>query len=103
MATAPRTARPKPQDHLPSAQTAARREALGEGTVVEFNGDTYIVRPSSEWDIDVLSHQRGGAPDLALKLILGDEDFARFTKKNRTLGSLAEMVNAIVAAAGTGN
>jgi len=93
-----RTARPKPQDHL----KPAKAEAEGAGITVLYAGHTYEVPSQDSWDMDVLDVAMT-QPQKALKMVIGDEQYAAFRSRHRTVGELSAVWEAIYAAAGLGN
>ena len=83
------TSRPKPQDHLPKA------EARSEDTTIEFDGETYAIPPSSEWDIEVIEAAEEGRIVASTKLLLGPDQWAKFRKDHKTAGELERFFEAL--------
>lgn len=83
------TQRTRPAPHV------ARAEAKGEGIEIEFEGFTYVVPPSSEWDLDALEAAENGRVVTSTKLILGDAQWTEFRKRNRTMGDLERFMDAV--------
>lgn len=82
---------------------AQKAEALGQSVAVEFGGDTYIVPPSSEWDIDVLEAVDDQRFTVALRALLGPEQWATFRAKHKKVSQLSDFFEAVGQAVGTGN
>jgi hypothetical protein len=78
-----------------------KNDVTGKPFSVEFNGDTYEVSPAEEWDLEVLEAIDENKLTLALKALLGDEQYATFratNKKVKDLGSFFEVAGKKVGA-----
>jgi tRNA U38,U39,U40 pseudouridine synthase TruA len=80
-----------------------KNDALGTPTEVEFNGETYSVPPSDDWDIDVLEAIDDQKMTHALKALLGEDQYAKFRKSNRKVSALGEFMNVAGEAVKAGN
>lgn len=82
---------------------AKKNDALGKAYDVEFNGTTYQVPPADDWDIDVLEAIDAGRVTVALRTLLGDEQYERFKAENRKAKALGEFVQRAGEVVGAGN
>jgi hypothetical protein len=82
---------------------ATKNDALGTPVSVEFNGDTYLVPPADEWDIDVLEAVDDQRMTHALKALLGDEQYKTFRVTNRKVADLGQFFKVAGEAVGAGN
>ncbi|MGW6920849.1 hypothetical protein ACWGA9_06130 [Streptomyces sp. NPDC054950] len=80
-----------------------KNDATGEPLSVEFNGDTYLVPPADDWDLDVLEAIDDQRMTHALKSLIGDEQYAMFRKSNRKVSDLGKFFETAGKQAGTGN
>ncbi|BCJ41676.1 hypothetical protein GCM10010168_53260 [Actinoplanes ianthinogenes] len=86
---------------MPASKTAAARaEAADQPTTFSFDGETYTIAPSKDWDLDALDAMEEGQIVKPVKLILGAEQWATFKTKRRTIGDLNAMFEALQTAAG---
>lgn len=84
--------------------TEAQKAAATGGLIpVEFDGDTYLVAPSEEWDISVLELVEESKVAGALKLLLGDKQWAAFRAGHGKVRDLTAMYEVLGSAVGTGN
>lgn len=82
--------------------TAQKTEVEKEETVTfEYDGETYTA--DADPDLDVLEQSEMGRDIVAVRLLLGTEQNARFRKTHRKTRHLNELLEAYGAAAGTGN
>lgn len=89
---------------MSKAKAAAIAEATGEGIAVEYDGTVYTVPAPIDWDIDVLDELDAGRFTKALRLVLGDEQYAAFkAAKPRKLADAVNLFQAISEACGTGD
>ncbi|NYI06070.1 hypothetical protein [Allostreptomyces psammosilenae] len=80
-----------------------KNDATGQPYLVEYNGYSYEVPPSEEWDIDVLEAFDDNKITVALKALLGDEQYATFRQHNRKVKALNEFFMRATEAVGAGN
>jgi hypothetical protein len=66
----------------------AKAEATGASMQIEYNGFTYEIPPSSQWDMDAVEAAEEGRMVTSMKLILGADQWAEFRKRNKTMGDL---------------
>ncbi|WP_113705512.1 hypothetical protein [Nonomuraea lactucae] len=85
------------------SKTAQKAEAHGTPLPVEYNGVTYLVPPSMDWDADVLDLLESGRLTSALRMILGAEQYEQFRATKPKLRQAMELMEAIGSTAGTGN
>ncbi|GAA2843898.1 hypothetical protein Acy02nite_68460 [Actinoplanes cyaneus] len=86
---------------MPASKTAAARaEATDQPTTFVYDGETYTIAPSKDWDLDALDAMEEGQIVKPVKLILGTEQWATFKAKRRTIGDLNDMFEALQKAAG---
>lgn len=83
--------------------TAKKNDALGVSHTVEFNGDTYEVLPAEDWDLEVLEAIDESRMTVALRALLGDEQYAKFRATNRKVRDLGEFFTAAGKKVGAGN
>lgn len=88
---------------MPAKSTPAKADALGNNVSFEFDGDTYVIPPASEWDLDALEAFEADKVVTCVRLILGDAQWSGFRKTHRTVGDLNRMFAALQRAGGTGN
>ncbi|TDC33460.1 hypothetical protein [Micromonospora sp. KC213] len=84
----------------PSPARAARAEAAGKVAQFVFDGETYTIAPSADWDLDVLDRFEDGRVLGAVTLVLGPEQMKRFRSKPRTIGDLNALFDEAQRAAG---
>ncbi|WP_333731763.1 hypothetical protein [Streptomyces sp. IBSBF 3010] len=82
---------------------ATKNDATGTPTPVEFNGDTFLVPPADDWDIDVLEAIDDQRMTHALKALLGDDQYATFRKTNRKVADLGKFFEVAGKSVGAGN
>lgn len=80
--------------------TAAQAEATDQPTSFEYDGETYTVAPSKDWDLDALAAFEDGAILRAVTLILGADQMKTFRSKKRTVGDLNDLFATAQKAAG---
>lgn len=80
-----------------------KEDATGTGTAVEFNGDTFLVPPAEDWDIDILEAIDDQRMTHALKALLGEDQYAKFRKTNRKVTQLGEFFAVAGKQVGAGN
>lgn len=86
---------------MPANKTAAAKtEALGRGTQVRFEDHTYTIAPAEEWDVEAIEAAEAGQLATACRLLLGDDQWAAFKSKKRTLSDLAALFEAVQSAFG---
>lgn len=85
------------------AAAAVKAEAKGEGFTVEFDGESYVIPPALDWDLEALEALEEGRVVAAVRALLGDEGWARFREKRRTVRDLNEFFELAAGAAGLGN
>ena len=92
--------------HVAPMKEAAQREALGQGVPFEFDGKMYLLDRPEDWDIEIL--ELFSANDLlgAVKLLLGDNQYAEFktdidgNKTKRTMKDLGKILEVAMGAQG---
>lgn len=80
---------------------AKKNDALNLNTPVDFNGETYDVPAADDWDLEVLEAIDESKMTVALRALLGDEQYAKFratNKKVRDLGAFFEVAGKKVGA-----
>jgi hypothetical protein len=82
----------------PTNPTAA--EALAAPIEFAFEGATYGVLPTSEWDLDAIEAYEDGRVLSAIRLILSPGDYQRFRAKRRKAADLDAFVRAMQGALG---
>lgn len=80
-----------------------KNDATGKPLPVEYNGDTYLVPPTEEWDLDVLEAIDDNKLTTALRALLGVEQYATFRKTNTKVKALGEFMDVAGKAVGAGN
>lgn len=83
-----------------SNSRAARAEATDQPTPFEYDGETYTVTASRDWDLDALDAFEEGHIVSAVRIILGPDQFKRFRSKRRTVGELNDLFEAAQKASG---
>ncbi|WP_103529511.1 hypothetical protein [Streptomyces sp. SM12] len=72
-----------------------KNDALGKPFRVEFNGDSYSIPPTEDWDIAVLENFDSGKMTLGIKALLGDDQYAAFRKSNTKIKAFTEFFEAV--------
>jgi hypothetical protein len=85
-----------PTDH--EAPASAEQE-----TVFEYDGETYRIAPSEMWPLEVAELAEDGKETSALRMLLGDAQWATFKAKPRFVKDLRDMFDAAGKAVGAGN
>lgn len=80
-----------------------KKDATGGSFEFDFGGETYTVPAAEEWPIDVLEAIDENKLTFALKALVGDDQYARFRKANKTVKSLGEFMEAATKRVGAGN
>ncbi|MGH3878068.1 MAG: hypothetical protein ACRDSK_13645 [Actinophytocola sp.] len=70
------------------ASKARKAEALAEGADVEFDGETYTIPPYEEWDIDALEAMDDQRYTVAIRGIIGDDQYSTFRSRHSKIGEL---------------
>lgn len=83
--------------------TAKKSDALGTFHVVEFNGETYAVPPADDWDLEVLEAIDESRMTVALRSLLGDEQYVKFRATNKKVRDLGAFFTAAGKKVGAGN
>lgn len=83
--------------------TAKKNDALGTFHVVEFNGETYAVPPADDWDLEVLEAIDESRMTVALRALLGDEQYVKFRATNKKVKDLGAFFTAAGKKVGAGN
>lgn len=87
-----------------AATKAAVAEATGKPVDAEYDGTVYTVPTPMEWPLDTLDLLGEGKFTAALKLLLGDEQYAAFREaKPRKLSDAVGLMEAISKASGMGS
>lgn len=79
---------------------AIKAEAQSTYTEVEYDGETYSVPPTMEWDLDVLEALEDGQIVKAVRALLGEEQYAKFKSTKPTVADLNALFEEIGKAAG---
>ncbi|GAA4981223.1 hypothetical protein [Actinopolymorpha pittospori] len=80
--------------------TPAKAEARGESVAFEYDGDSYVVPPPMEWDVDVLEAYEDGKVATTVRALLGASQWAKFRSKPRTVQSLNDLFVSLQTAMG---
>lgn len=83
-----------------AAAKAAKVEAFDETHEVEFDGETYMIPPSSQWSISAIEAYEDGKVVTMVRAILGTEQWERFKRKPRTAADLGSLFEAMQEALG---
>lgn len=77
--------------------TPAKAEATGTDLLTfEYDGETYEIPPSSEWDLEVLEQYEEGKIAATVRALLGEEQYlAKFKSKKRTVRDLTVLFEQI--------
>lgn len=82
------------------ATKAVKAEATGQAISVEYDGETYEVPPTMEWDLDVLEALEEGQIVRAVRGLLGEEQYSQFKATKRTVKDLNSLFETIGQSAG---
>lgn len=83
--------------------TAQRDEAAAALITVEYDGATYEIPPSAEWDIAVLEAIEDGKVTHAARALLGAVQYECFRAGHKKIADLSALMEVIGNAVGTGN
>ena len=83
--------------------SAVKADVLGTDIAFDFDGDSYTVPPTSDWDLDVLEAIEDGKMIGAVRSLLGVSQWATFKAKRRTASDAAALYEALQGALGLGN
>lgn len=83
-----------------SKSTPAKSEAVNAPVEFEFDGETYTVPPSKEWDLDALEAFESGRVLTFIASILGKDQYATFRKVPRKVADAEALFDAIQEALG---
>lgn len=72
-------------------------------TPVEFDGDTYLIPPATEWDLDVLEAYEEGQIVATVRSLIGRDAYATFRASHSKVRDLQALFEAIQEALGLGN
>lgn len=75
-------------------------EALGEKIPFTHNGVDYLLEPSTEWDVDALEAFEAGKIMTFLRMILGEEQYAKFKATKPKAGAVNGFLGGIQKALG---
>jgi len=75
-------------------------EALGEKLPFTYNGEEYLVDPTSEWTYDVLEAYEDGRLVGFLRGVLGDEQHERFKATKPRVREINDFVTELQSALG---
>jgi hypothetical protein len=84
------------------AARAQRAEARKESLRIQFGNELFDFPGVQDWPIELTSVLQSGDMVAALKLLLSEEDLARFLKHKPTLGDINELFEALGNASGVG-
>lgn len=79
---------------------AIKAEAQSTHTDVEYQGQTYSVPPTMEWDLDVLEALEDGQIVKAVRALLGEEQYQKFKSTKPTVADLNALFEEIGKSAG---
>jgi hypothetical protein len=85
---------------MTARRTPTAAEALSEKIPFTFQGETYEIDPTDEWDYDAFEALTDGLVPVFLRSVLGDEQHARFKATKPKVKDLGKFVEAIQTAAG---
>lgn len=77
------------------AARAARREAVGEPFPFTFGGENFTLPPSKEWPLEATDFLADGHIGPAMKVLLGDRQWATFSALGATVGDLKDLFSAL--------
>lgn len=83
--------------------TTKKNDATGENVSFEYGGHTYSVPPAEEWDIEVLEAVDAQQMTVALRALLGGDQYAKFRANHRKVRELGEFFEAANKAVEGGN
>lgn len=81
--------------------TAAKAEATNATVPFEFEGQSYTVVPTSEWDIEVLESMEEGKITAVLRAILQDDGYSIFRATKPNIAKIGEFFESLQSALGT--
>lgn len=74
---------------------AAAHEALGNKIPFTHNGEDFLVLSTLDWPFEAIEYFEEGKVAKFLRLVLGDEDYARMKKSNPTVRDVNEFSTAL--------
>ena len=74
------------------AARARRLEQSGGKLTFTFGGETFSVLPLGEWPMGVLDEMAAGGLVDSLRLVLGDEEFTRFSAHSPSIGDVNSLI-----------
>lgn len=77
------------------AGRAARAEAKGEPFTFSFGGQEYEIASPRQWPIEATEAMSTGALTTALRLLLGEEQYATFMVNKPTIGDVEDLMTAV--------
>jgi hypothetical protein len=80
-----------------------KNDATGDSVAVEYNGETYQVPPTEEWDLAVLEAIDENKMTTALRALLGADQYVTFRKTNTKVKALGEFMDVAGKAVNAGN
>lgn len=84
----------------PNKMNPVKAEATGESIPFSYDGEEYVIPPSSEWSLDIIEAYEDGKVVKTVKTLLGDEQWAKFKSTPRTVADLGALFEAIQEATG---
>lgn len=71
-----------------SKAAAVKAEALETAVPFTYDGESYTIAPSKDWDLDALEAFEDGRIAACVRLVLGADQWRQFRAKQRTIGDL---------------
>lgn len=85
-----------------ASKTAAQNEADSTPVEVDHGGVHYTIPPTSEWSVDVFEAAEDGKATIALRTVLGPDQWQAFKDTGPTLADIGELFDLIAEATGLG-
>lgn len=82
-----------------SRRTVLEKEAANDNITFKYDGVTYVVPPARKWPLKVVRAQEQGRVIECVERLLGKEQMEKFEKKERTMGDLEDLMEALFEAA----
>jgi hypothetical protein len=83
-----------------STASAAKAEATNADVTFDYDGTTYTIPATKDWDLDVLENYEDGKIAATVKAVLGADQYAKFRSKPRTVSHLRDLFEALQTAVG---
>lgn len=78
---------------MSAPKTAAKADATGETISFDYDGETYTILPAMEWPAAALEAHDEGRFTIAVRAVLGVDQYRRLMSKPRKIRDVIEVWN----------